>query len=481
MNARLKNINLNVNPNESKIFLDYNKDKGDNNTPNVQEKFFSRAVTAWMSENKVKSLKEYAAQGNDLRPLYQFRGGIVSEYLCRRTVECKPIPFPEFKMICYVPKLSFYEKQLYQGLSVFDNDIMHRGKHISFRCGKMDKSILEILNISEEKIEKKLKNNPIYNFPFSGMNELECGNILEINSKSFNKLKTQNPIKYNGLHYMSFTSLVYYEIAKKDLPFIQDGKIVGSEEYFLEGLRDLEKGYIVPFDNCPFNIILQQVNCHGHAFVCLHIINTQKKKFEKILIFDSQINSTETSKDFKDAVEEKYNTKDLFEIIYYCTQRANDQSCSLYALHTINALTNLLTDEKSVLNQLFAKPEFTTQLYSNIRLELQKALPEYFHEKDGKMELNDFQEILQLHVKDKWLIGSIAVKGFKKGKIKNFQTYKVLEAIKTKNLQQEAVAQILASSKLVDEQIFSKQIFFKLLCLIILLISVYFGFSNFQK
>src|SRR5262249_30228236 len=122
------------------------------------------------------------------------------------------------------------------------------------------------------------------------------------------------------------------------------------------------------------------------------------------------------------------------------------------------------------------------QFYNDLIFEFKKAMPQ-FHEnvKEGTMELNNFEEIMISYLKDRWLIGNLVIEKFLQGEIKSWQTYKVLEAIETNNLQKEAVAQTLTSSKLVDQQIFSKQIFLKLLCLIILLSSIYVGFSNLQK
>lgn len=416
------NLQLNCKKSESGLFFEFNNNENDQKTPTVRE--FSRAVKQWKKDNKVRSLKKYAANGdNNLLPFYQIAA--IGKYLCRREIEVEQIFVKDWNTKVLIPVLAHYEKKLYRGLSAHQGDTKRKywAQQIPFRCeGSLLQNDEPLARAKRKNVEKL---HPINSFLFSGFYEIQGLNLIKLNSNRFNQLKLQDPKKYNGLHYLPFSSIDEY--------FLSTG---GIKENFDQALShffsDLGSGKLVKFDDSPSNIIFHQVNYDNHSFACMYICFTKKidqsNHLQNIVIIafdflpDADINSKTlcVSQKFKKIIETLFQGENFFHIVYYggIQDEADDTNCPLYSFNTINALVKLSTDNKFH-EFLFDQ----NSSFEKLKKQLQQTLPQYFTEKSGEVHLKTSEERMIINTKDRWLMGNLAVEGFMQGEITCFQEY----------------------------------------------------------
>ena len=352
----------------------------------VRSGAFSDAVKRWKSEHGVKSLREYVIKNGDLSSF--FREPVISGYLSRSKVGVDELGIP---VIENKHEGSLYLRKKVQ-LGGFVHPIPYRGIFSWRECNLNAK----VLNALTEKKGKQYLDF-MSGFNIQGMRVETIRMVVVANVCRFNELKLGDRDKYKGVHMYG-----------------GGGTLSG----FIQGI---EMGEIVEFDLCSRNIILCTFRDGSHCICCGIVVDTRNKgkaKVESVLSFNSW-----SGRGLRDSLREEIDRCDEVGPIsvvtfYYGAQGGvenawdEDGNCALYAINTMNSVGKLLIDEGSLFHRCFFNGEVKIEeldVRNRLLVELRRAMPQYFEEKGGEIRRKVFDERKVVHMRDRWLMGSLAV------------------------------------------------------------------------
>lgn len=327
MNSR----SLNFNPSNSGLFYCY-RDKTAKKTPTSNE--FSQAVKKWKIENNVKSLRKYVQNEGSLESFYI--NPIIGNYISRRKIELDKYD---------IPVLNKHESSLYWGPKI---GIACR---FAYEGDAEDKKILAAM-----KRKTKTILHPFTLFNLRGLFPSESKDILKINLKNLDVLKSMDRIKYNGIHYLNKRIVLNNYKEYTFLNFVDN--ISGSEPFNIF-INDIKAGRLVKFDNCNYNVLLGSLGSEQHA-ICYAVVvdtkNPRKRKIKEIIGFNSWDQRDKGCP--IERIKKLVRTKNIpVRSIYYGAQGGevnawdSDGNCVLYSINTMNALLKLLLDKTSLFHK----------------------------------------------------------------------------------------------------------------------------------